>query len=106
MSARASYDLKLDRAEHHLNKLERAITRFSDRHPYRVREQMNQQGDFKLYFLEFTEDPPENIALIIGDFLYNTRGCARSHRWAIGSEQAPRPRELPGSVARRLGSER
>jgi len=68
-----SYDLKLDWAEQHLDKLERAIGKYSDRHPYTIAVRMKHNGKGNVVSFEFTEQPGDDIALIAGDFLYNVR---------------------------------
>src|SRR5688572_12484690 len=73
MTARRSFDLKIDRAEEHLKELEHAVGRYCDRHPYKAVERMegNQQGS--VWRLRFTEQPDPWLTVIAGDFLYNVR---------------------------------
>lgn len=64
-----SYDLKVDRAEKHLVELEFEIRRYARRHPYLVRKGV--EGKRDVYRFEFAQQPDEELAVIVGDFLYN-----------------------------------
>lgn len=64
-----SYDLKADRAEKHLIELEFEIHRYTRRHPYRARPGM--EGKRKVYRLEYTRQPDDELAVIAADFVYN-----------------------------------
>ena len=77
MSVRASYDLKIDRAEHHLNDLNRRIDRWAARKPYKVTSGREGQSDRAriVHRFVFTRQPPESVAVIAGDFLYNLRSA-------------------------------
>jgi len=74
----ASWDLKLDRAEHHLKKVRKMIRTFSDGHPYdAVRHdnvRINNQEVWR-YVLRFTHQPDENLPIIVGDVIHNVRSA-------------------------------
>ena len=73
MSEKRSYDLKIDRAEKHLVDAETAIADYCARHPYAVRKRMEGQKQKVRWRLQFTEQPHDDIALMLADFLYNMR---------------------------------
>lgn len=68
-----SYDLKVDRAEKHLIELEFEIRRYTRRHPYRARPRV--EGKRKVYRLEYTRQPDDELAVIAADFVYNIRSA-------------------------------
>lgn len=75
-----SWWLKLDRAEKHLQELEVEICRYGERRPYLTERLVQPKGQRHLwkYAIRFTEQPDQNIALIVGDAAHNMR-CALDH---------------------------
>src|SRR5262245_53829289 len=71
MVSKPSFDLKLDRAEKHLVDLEQAIDVWVDTHPYQVSKRQETQRKPPVYRLHFTSQPPDEIAILAADFLYN-----------------------------------
>ena len=53
--------------------LEFEIHRYTRRHPYRARPRM--EGKRKVYRLEYTRQPDDELAVIAGDFVYNIRSA-------------------------------
>jgi hypothetical protein len=89
---RESFDLKLDRAEHHLQELKGEIRRFASRHAYEavpVASTNRKTGSAK-FKLKFNEHPPEMLPVIVGDVVHNVRSALdhlivanvpRKYRW-------------------------
>jgi hypothetical protein len=75
--SRAQWRLKLGRAEHHFNELERHIRAYCDRHPYEVRRvhEPNLDPHIWSYRLHITEQPEANVALAMGDVVHNARAA-------------------------------
>lgn len=66
-----SYDLKLDRAEKHFLDLQYELRRYSRSHPYEVRKRV--ENGRNVHRIHFTRQPDEELALMVGDILYNLR---------------------------------
>jgi hypothetical protein len=71
MKPKASFDLKMDRAEQHLRDLEAGLTAYSNRHPYEVRRR--REGKRNVYRFHITEQPDPMLGLVAADFVYNVR---------------------------------
>jgi len=67
-----SFIHKISWAEKHLEKLECAMRKFGDSHPYRTCEFTEDKNKVR-WVLEFSEDPDPEWSLIVGDFIYNVR---------------------------------
>jgi hypothetical protein len=90
---RESFDLKLDRAEHHLEELKTEIQKFTSRQTYEAvavtgTNRKTRAAKFKL---KFTEHPPEMLPVIVGDVVHNVRSALdhlvvayvpRKNRWS------------------------
>jgi hypothetical protein len=87
MTERPSYDLKLERAEKHLIDLEDAIARYSDSHPYEVRAEREGKNQERVHRFWFTRQPPDEIALIAADFLYNIHSGLNHLACALASKE-------------------
>jgi hypothetical protein len=72
-----SWDLKVRRAEQHLDEVKAEMAAYASRDPYRaVRgRQPKGQRHIWLYRLEMTEEPDPMIPVIIGDCLYDLRSA-------------------------------
>jgi hypothetical protein len=72
-----SWDLKVQRAGHHLDEVKEAMAAYASRNPYRpVRvRQPKSQRHIWLYRLEMTEEPDPMIPVIIGECLYDMRSA-------------------------------
>jgi hypothetical protein len=92
VSTRASYDLKLDRAEAHLVELERAIDRYVQRHPYEIQSRVEGKKQRLGRYFRFTEQPDPIVSVILGDFVYNVRSALDHLRAAL----VPKSRERNG----------
>lgn len=68
---------KLTRAKHHLNELEVMVQQYRDAHPYRAERYVEGRGKNRrdVWRLQITQQPPAEIPLILGDFLYNVRSA-------------------------------
>jgi hypothetical protein len=77
MAERASWWLKVDRAEDHLKEIKRKLQTYADSHPYEhFREAPRKaQPHVWRYMLRITKQPDPMIAVIVGDFLYNLRSA-------------------------------
>jgi hypothetical protein len=67
-----SFSRKIIRAAKHLAELDAILVEFADRHPYEVTRTTDRKGKH-IHRFEFTEEPPKDIPLIVGDILYNLR---------------------------------
>ena len=86
-----SWDLKVQRAEQHLDEVKAAMAAYASRNPYRavpVRQPKGQRHVW-LYRLEMTEEPDPMIPVIIGECMYNLRS-ALDH---LAVAMAPRKRK-------------
>jgi hypothetical protein len=72
-TGRRSYDLKFDRAEKHLIDLEREVSRYCATHPYTVTHAREGNRQKPVWRFRYTSQPPDVIALITADFIYNLR---------------------------------
>jgi hypothetical protein len=70
---RRSYDLKFDRAEKHLIDLEGEVSRYCATHPYAVTQAREGKRQKAVWRFRYTGQPPDVIALIAADFIYNLR---------------------------------
>ena len=71
----ASADLKIGRANHHREQLLADLQAFRDREPYVIRERIEERGavTYRVVSAEDAEQPPDQIALVLGDFIQNLR---------------------------------
>jgi hypothetical protein len=86
-----SWDLKVQRAERHLDEVKAAMSAYASRNPYRaarVRQPKGQRHVW-LYRLEMAEEPDPMIPVIIGERLYDLRS-ALDH---LAVAMAPRKRK-------------
>jgi hypothetical protein len=67
-----SFSRKMIRAAKHLDELNAILANFAERHPYEVIRTTDRTGKHTHRF-EYTEEPPQEIPLIVGDVLYNLR---------------------------------
>lgn len=86
-----SWDLKVTRAEHHLDEVKAKMAAYADRNPFRAARvrQPPRQRHIWLYRLEMTEKPDPVIAVIIGECFYDLRS-ALDH---LAVAMAPRSRK-------------
>ncbi len=70
---RRSYDLKFDRAEKHLIDLEREVSRYCATNPYTITQAREGKRQKAVWRFRYTSQPPDVIALIAADFIYNLR---------------------------------
>ncbi len=73
--ARLSFELKLLRAEQHLNDLDRVISAYSNTRPYRVIENVQAQRNrgMRCWTAYVTEPPSPWFSVVLGDVVYNIR---------------------------------
>jgi len=64
---------KLVWAKHHLNELDQLIANYRATNPYRVTRHVEGTRKTVRWRLHITEAPPKEVALHLGDFLYNVR---------------------------------
>jgi hypothetical protein len=64
---------KLVRAKYHFNKLEEIVGEYTATDPYKVCHHVEGQPQVERWSLRITEQPPTDIAYILGEFLYNVR---------------------------------
>jgi hypothetical protein len=95
MDDRRPFDLKLERAAHHLADFEQAAAAYVDSRPYEPRRTVGDDGQPEFTF-HITPQPDPTLALIVGDLLTNARASLdhlaialapparkRSARWPI-----------------------
>src|SRR5487761_1114219 len=77
MSAEASWRLKLNRAEKHLEEIDAEILRYADTHPYRAVRDPKQKRNSNLwrYRLRIDQTPDPELAVIFGDVIHNIRSA-------------------------------
>jgi hypothetical protein len=75
VARRRSYDLKLDRAEKHLIEIEEIVREYRAARPYTVAKLREGQRQKTVWRFRYTSQPPEELALISADFIYNVRSA-------------------------------
>jgi hypothetical protein len=88
---KASWRLKLDRAEEHLQQLEAEVDRYAARDTYQVLGQIKTEGQERvwLYCLRVTEQPDaDRLAAIAGDVVHNVRSALDHLAVALGQRDA------------------
>ena len=75
MSGRYNYELRLDRAWEHLQRLEAECHAWLKEHPYRVYGELDAERRNKLVKVEIFQQPPAELGLLIGDCLHNMRSA-------------------------------
>jgi hypothetical protein len=78
----ATVDLKLGRAQEHLDALDVEIGRYFAGKLYVPLREYNPQGD-RLSGLAVTQNPPAYLALLIGDYLHNARAALDYLAWQL-----------------------
>jgi hypothetical protein len=68
-----SYDLKAQRADVHLRDMENAVSEYVGTHPYEVRAE--REGKRRVHRIVITEQPSDDVALMLGDFVHNARSA-------------------------------
>jgi len=86
-----SWDLKVERAKHHLDEVKAKMAAYAARNPFRATRVRQPRGQrhIWLYRLEMTEKPDPVIPVIIGECLYDLRS-ALDH---LAVAMAPRNRK-------------
>lgn len=67
--------LKVERADKHIDDLERQIATFSDAGPYTFSHRDDAQRGERTFYVHFTKQIPDDFSLIIGDALHNMRSA-------------------------------
>lgn len=75
-------DLKLGRAQEHLDALDADTGRYFAGEPYRFVREYHPEGS-RVAGLAITEEPPERLALVIGDYLHNARAALDYLAWQL-----------------------
>jgi hypothetical protein len=71
-----SWRLKIERAEHHLLDLRHLVKRYQEGHHYRaVCPNPPRQPTHSGFVLDITEPPDDQIAIVLGDLLFNVRSA-------------------------------
>jgi hypothetical protein len=100
MSEQFSHELKLDRASHHLDRLNAEIREWRERHTHRYVSHIDRESGKQFAYIKFPEPIPASLRLIIGDCLHNLRSALDNlaYELAVG-HQGSSP--LPDSFDRR-----
>lgn len=83
-----SWDRKLDRAEEHIEALAKAIEAFVGTDPYAVDRRLDAEGADHVYFFSRFTDPPDSIALLVGDAVHNLRASLDHIVFSLAQEGA------------------
>jgi hypothetical protein len=77
VTAKASWWLKLDRAEKHLDEIDREISTYRDTNPYRAIRDRKQKRHPNLWCYRLSIHPPpdDRVAVIFGDVIHNIRSA-------------------------------
>lgn len=78
-----SYQVKLERAEAHLDALERAIREFRAGKPYRVTHKDDWRGRERIYYIRQVATPDPAWSAILGDCVHNFRSALDHLAWHI-----------------------
>ncbi len=70
-----SYELRLKRAEYHVQSLEAEVARWLETRPYHVTVEVEDDIGEKVVKLKVLEQPPDELGLIAGDCLHNLRSA-------------------------------
>ncbi len=82
--------LKLARAEHHLETLDRQITSFFGREPYSISYERKPDAGQHVYRVHVSETPPLAFGIIIGDCLQNMRSALDHLVWQLALRSGKR----------------
>jgi hypothetical protein len=82
LATEPSYVRKADRAEEHIFHLAVLLGAFAAKEPYTVTDPVEDKRKKRFSRLVFTESPPEDVDLIVGEVIYNLRA---SFDYLIGS---------------------
>lgn len=72
-SGEDSWRLKLDRAQVHLDELSGLLRPFGQTHEYRITETVTKNGEH--VYRAWSAEPGPQIAVVLGDFLFNVRSA-------------------------------
>ena len=98
MNSKREFELKLRRAQHHLDNLDREITIWLDRNFETLwQEKDPERPDYFSAYVTM-ERPPINIALLIGDALHNLRGTLDHLAYTLAERYTGSP--LPDDIAK------
>jgi hypothetical protein len=76
MPSQPSWRLKIERAEHHLLDLRHLVERYQEGHHYRaVCPNPPRRTTHWRFVLDITEPPDDQIAIVLGDHLFNVRSA-------------------------------
>ena len=86
--------LKLKRAKHHIDSLNRSVKRYRDANsvPFRQADERDilfPSGPCIHYIVGPLTSPPDTLGLILGDIITNLRACLDHLTWALSWKYAP-----------------
>jgi hypothetical protein len=93
-----SFESKLKRAKQHLQALKREIKRWLATHPYTKTGEFNSHTGEHFAYAESTSHPPDTIALLVGDCLFNLRACLDHLVYSLAVAHSSDP--LPAKMAK------
>lgn len=100
MRDRFSYELKLDRASHHLDAIDATVREWEQRETHRYTGHSDDKSNKEFWYIEFTEPIPIELRLIIGDCLHNLRSALDNLAYELAvAHHGSSP--LPGRLDRR-----
>ena len=83
--------LKVDRAKKHINELDRVLTAYLVKRPFRWSSMPDTKPGEVRYFIEQEKPIPDDVALIIGDAAHNLRSALDLLCFAMVGAKTPRP---------------
>ena len=83
-----AHDLKLGRARDHLKELEAEIDRWVNIDGYAIRVYPDPKPPAYIIRAEEIREPPDSLALVLGDCLYNARAALEYIAYALGNAGA------------------
>jgi hypothetical protein len=87
--------LKVERAEKHIGDLKIAFDRFIETHPHTLCIDNDPQTGAQTVQVRFSETPPANLSLILGDAIHNLRSALDHATWElIGIDGGTQDRKL------------
>ena len=75
--------LKVERAEHHIRDVKRQFAAFVKKHPHRLRILPNPQTGKIDIKIDAGKEPPDSIALTVGDAIHNLRVALDHMTWEV-----------------------
>jgi hypothetical protein len=86
-----SYEIKLNRAKEHLDKVRETVADYVASKPYRITEETQPEALRRIWHITLTEPIPSNVAPAVGDCIHNLRSVLDNWVHEFSTTEAGRP---------------